>query len=573
MGYWYRITFTGIDATTTISCCTVNSMMQSIKDIWDGSDRQIAAFYAYFGTPATYNDATLNVRDNGYDVGTPATYIDVGGLKAGTEFLIGGFTERMTAWIINIIGGYVNTTAGTKMTIYFSSDGVNWTAEADIDDGTSQEGISMAKSGTVLCSAPDIEDEFTSKVSREYPLYHYKIAFDKVLSAGVRIYYIAGIPAQKKLSRYNFPLMAQDRLLLLGDKKGKKNSGIYSTVGTSSQFNGQDSGDIDFEDLDELTAGCTLFSQFWGTLYNLSLIFSRNAFAVFSGTIPDTQKHLVSAVDGCPAPHTLKVISLPKSPGDQSANRSVAIWQGTSGIYISDGKAPVPVHNDIKNFFDSNLPECITPEMLERSEAFVDEKRFRYHFAFASGAGQTTLNKEMILNYQDWKWFEADRGTARILQGGLLVHDKYGNPYPYGFVEDTTNHVGYVERLEHGKTFDGNDIACEVELGDFLMADNDPMVETRVQYLNILLVAKEVAPNNYLVYAHTVDAAVAATSFNVSMSKPGRRMKSAFVPANSEIGIFHSGKLTVVSSLEDIPCEILALGYYYTKERDHLREV
>jgi hypothetical protein len=291
--------------------------------------------------------------------------------------------------------------------------------------------------------------------------------------------------------------------------------------------------------------------------------------AAFSGTIPETEKHLVSRIDGCPAPHTLKVVSLPKAEG-QAANRSVAIWQGNSGIYISDGRSPIPVHEDIKNYFDENLPECITASMLGKSEAWVDEKRFRYHWKFASGVGQTTLNKELVLDYHEWKWFEVDRGTKSV-QCGVAVHDKYGNPYVYGFIE--TDAVGYLERLEYGQTFDSEDISYEIELGDFFMDDKEPLIETRAEYLNILLVAKEITTKT-LTYAHKVDTETSASaSFSNSMSKTGYRIKDLVIPINSKVGVFHSGKLSFTCDNEDIALEVLGLGYFYSNERERLREV
>ncbi len=80
---------------------------------------------------------------------------------------------------------------------------------------------------------------------------------------------------------------------------------------------------------------------------------------------------LLSSSVGCPAPLTLKTINLRAEPG-AGINRSLAIWQGTNGVFMSDGRAPIPIHGDIKEYFDPADSRCILSSEIGDSIGFID---------------------------------------------------------------------------------------------------------------------------------------------------------------------------------------------------------
>jgi hypothetical protein len=65
IAYVYRVSFSGIDSGVSVYYCTLDAPMQPVTDIWDGTDRTVAAFY--IPRDDTYNDYTLNVYENTYD--------------------------------------------------------------------------------------------------------------------------------------------------------------------------------------------------------------------------------------------------------------------------------------------------------------------------------------------------------------------------------------------------------------------------------------------------------------------------------------------------------------------------
>lgn len=564
-GFYYDFVFIGIDATTTVYRCTLISDMQTIKDIWDGADRNVIAFYQYRGSPATYLDYTLNVLENSYDANDAATYVELDSLTASTNFLVAGLSEQVMGLNIGLIGGHVNTTLGTVCTVYFSSDGSTWTTVGTISDGTSSSGISFSRSGAITWDPPDILSEVRSKVSREAPAYHIKLEFSQNLSADVQMFHISGIPAPRTLSRYKFPLMAQNRLFLCADMYGKKNSILFSASETNCVFNGDDSGELEFERAGELNCGCELYSQFGSSLYNLILFFTDNEMLKLSGSGPDWTKHVVEDTIGCPAADTLKTVSLPPevAPG---MNRNVAMWQGNSGIYISDGRSPIPVHGDIENYFDKRKPECIKASEIGNSTAIMDYDKLEYHWQFKSGAAGT--DKELVFDLKRWKWFEIDRDTGAYLQCGVETKDTYGNTYAYGFID-----TGHMLRLEDGNYFEKsgghNDIAGIIELGDNSLLDGEILVETRVHKLNVLAVQ---SADNTLAYTHCVDTETSGTTFSaISLANAAGRTANIIKTIDSKVGILHSGKLAVTNGHHDtVGFEPLALAYIFQVEREHL---
>ena len=161
---------------------------------------------------------------------------------------------------------------------------------------------------------------------------------------------------------------------------------------------------------------------------------------------------------GCPAPLTLKTINLSVEPG-AGINRALAIWQGANGVYMSDGRAPIPIHGDIKEYFDRQDSRCIAAATIGDSVGFIDPEKQEYHLIFWSGEGGAIILKELVYDIHRNRWFEIDRvglwgkHTNNDLAHGLTVHDTDGNSYCYGFLD-----TGFMERLEYGITFDGNDI-------------------------------------------------------------------------------------------------------------------
>lgn len=467
--YWYQ--FTIDDGSAELYHITLDLPFQSIIDMWDGIYRDILRFYV---TTTTQTDKTLSVFKDDYDQYSASSYADLSSLTATTQFIEAGFGERQTALYFAIPPGYENSTATTTATVYYWN-GSAWATVGTISDGTATGGISFAKSGVISWNNTSLSSEQKIQYANALPLYYYKVAFSQNLDTAVRVNYVGGITASKTVNYFKFPVFAQGRVLLCCDMAGEKNKATCSSKYMPQVYNGFDSVDVYFGEDGELTCGTELFSQFGSSIYSLILMFKDNETWIVSGLdINEWENNtfLISSAIGCPAPLTLKTINLASEPG-AGVNRALAIWQGANGVYMSDGRAPIPIHHDIKEYFDPVDSRCIPASKIGDSVGFIDYTRQEYHLLLASGT-------ELVYDIARNKWFEIDRGSD--LQCGVSVHDTDGNAYAYGFLD-----TGYMERLENGTTFDGTTITHTVQFGDIPL--DGLAVETRLSAVRLITVA------------------------------------------------------------------------------------
>jgi hypothetical protein len=557
--YFYKISLSACNAATTIYHVSLDAPFQTVKDVWDGKDREEISFQVY--KSSAYSDYTQNVHDNSYNSADTGTYMELDSLATATDYFVLGFEERQMGVKFNLIGGKGNTTANAILTVYYWS-GTAWVTVGAIQDGTIENAASFAKSGIVTWNPPDTASEFKTKLAKDVELYCYKFKFSQNLSSDVQLYYAAGISAPIELQSYKFPLMAQDRLWLCSQTTEKKNSVKCSNKYLPHAFNGADSVELFFGDDSEVISGIELYSQYGSSIYNMILFFKKNETWVLAGSDPkDWNAYRISQVVGCVAPNTLCMVNLPTEmmPG---LNRNLVVWQGADGIYASDGRAPIPLHFDIENYFDKKKSECITAGYLDKSYAWFDRSLLEYHWVFCSGAAATTCNKEFVLDCRRNKWFEIDRGTGKYLQVGTGIEDVYGNNYTYGFIDS-----GYAERLEYGTDFDGSDIVCEMQHGDLALAGGSVDTETTIRHIKLVCAAKTVTTNN-IAGTHYGGSKTAGTAFILSAANSGYRLAHDDKSVSYGSHVFHSVKLNMTTDNETVGFEPMYLVYQYHVTRD-----
>jgi hypothetical protein len=202
---------------------------------------------------------------------------------------------------------------------------------------------------------------------------------------------------------------------------------------------------------------------------------------------------------------------------------------------MSDGRAPIPIHHDIKKYFDRNDASCINLTKIGDSIGFVDSVNQEYHWLFASGSS-TTLDKELVYDIKRNKWFDIDRGTGMDLQYGLSVEDTDGNQYTYGFID-----TGYMERLEYGNTFDGNSIVSTFQLGDF--APLGLSYATQLDHLKLISVIPTTATDD-VTCTHYTDTSSTGTDYTLDVSTTGYRLSKPAFDSKLQSEIYHSLKFT-----------------------------
>lgn len=559
--YWYQFTLSAGSA--ELYHVTLDAPFQSIVDLWDGQYRDISAAYK-MGT-TTREDISLSVLRDDYEADTADTYANLDSFNAyPTQCLEFGFEEKMGGMHFRIPPEHTNSTADTIMSVDYWN-GSAYVSVGAVSDGTSDSGISFAKSGTVTWNNSNLTDETkTNKMGSQTiwsplsdptttesiwgwwnvkptyvssPLYFYRVRFDKAFDSTTRLNYVGGITSEIDISYYKFPIFAQGRILLCADMSGEKNKALVSAKYMPQVYNGIDTVEIYFGEEGELNCGTEIYSQYGGNLYSLILMFKDTETWIVAGQeIGQWENNVfpLSSTIGCPAPLTLKTVNLAVEPG-AGINRSLAIWQGSSGIYMSDGRAPIPIHNDIKEYFDMNDSRCITLSKIGDSVGFVDSSKQEYHWLFAN-ATSTTLNKELVYDIKRNKWFEIDRGTGMDLQFGLNVEDTNGNQYTYGFID-----TGYMERLEYGNTFDGNSIVSTFQFGDF--APLGLSFATQLDHLKLISVIPTTATDD-VTCTHYADTSSTGTDYTLDVSTTGYRLSKPAFDSKLQSEVYHSLKFT-----------------------------
>ena len=571
--YWYQFTLSA--GLATISHVTLDAAFQPIIDLWDGIYRSISAG---FKRTTSIEDKTLNLLKEDYDLLVPDTYLNLGVMAAYSDpanTIEVGFPEKITGLYIKIPPEYTNNASGSNPCVmsvdYWGGDA--YATVGDVSDGTSEtiggDAISFAKSGVVTWNNANVALETrtnkllgTVKQTVTVPLYFYRIRFNRamystggavtgVVAHSVLVDYIGGITVPKTMSYYKFPVFAQGRLLLCNDMSGEKNKVTCSAKYMPQVFNGEDSADVYFGDDEPLTCGIELYSQFGSNLFSLILMFKRTQIWLAAGQDISTWSQNIfplSLMIGCPAPQTLKVLNLAAEIA-QGTNRSLVIWQGTNGIYMSDGRAPIPIHSDIKEYFDTSDSRCITKEYIEYSTAFVDYEKQEYHWIFSSGVSGANTYKELVYDIHRMKWFEIVRDE--VLKIGSPVTDANGNYYTYG-----ANDSGYILILENGTSFDGHGIVHTLQTGDF--APLGLSNTSQIDKIKLLTVAKSVSATD-ITLSHYSDTLTTSSDMSLDQNKSGYRIANPMVDTKLQGEPFHSLKMTVTTTNEAAGIEPIAL--------------
>jgi hypothetical protein len=435
-------------------------------------------------------------------------------------------------------------------------NGKDWSNTGQIDDGTKFSTASFSQSGTITWDNISPELEFRRNFENGPMLFYYKISFDAQVTTSVKVYWITGIPAQKDLSDYSFPLLSNNRLFLCNNTQYKKNSILISSVETSSVFNGDDSVEYFFGDESELTGGAWIYSQFGSSLFNVTLLFKKSETWALVGTSPeDWIQYRISGIVGCVDPDTIRVVDLGME-NTQNMNRNVAVWRAANAIVISDGRTPIDISNDIKDVFDKRSSTYIGSTV---TSAFWDHDNKEYHWL----AG----DRELVFSFVKQGWFEIDRTTGKYLKLGIEVQAVDGASYVYGFID-----TGYAERLEYGNTFDGTAIPFTMHLGDMAIGGGNVSVETSPQYSALIAVAKTATTSTVAISHYGDGSSTANETWSVTPTASGKRLTIDVKHQGLGRYIFHSWKFNISTTNETVGFEPLYFYVLYDVTGDHTRD-
>lgn len=547
--YWYQFNISAGQA--SIYYVTGDAPMQEIRNIWSGRQAYATKALKY---QTDYKDYTDSVNDD-----IDSTTMDLSSMP-NTGYMLLGFTTPIQAVNITMEPESENSTASNALTVYYWG-GNDWIQTSALSDGTGTTTKSLNKSGVVAWNSPGAGVEFSTAIGDETPLYYYKFAWAGTLDSDTKIGEIRGMEATNSMPTYELAVMYQNRLFLLNEYNGLKNKVIYSMDAAPDVFNGSDSGVFYIGDDTDITAAVTVYNVFSNTAYEQMIIGKKGEIYRLAGDGPEywTVKRISENV-GCVAP--LSMVSVEITGEEKGQRRQVAIFQGDSGFYMTDGATVIPISDDIRCYFDPNDSRYIPTTRRTKTVSWYDPKTRAYKALISSGSTATYHNLELeySLDTREWTKIYRENGSgADPLQSGWRVWDTDGLSYTYG-----ANKTGQIYRLENGNTWAGTGITQYIHTKDLILDSVAPFFrKSTVKYMRTAL--KKKTNGGTVSIAHYGDQVLTVNATSNQVVPSAITVSTA--PYNTQscnLGpfLYHSFKLTASAATVSDGMELTGIGLW-----------
>lgn len=486
--YWYLFTFTG-DGTCTVYHTTVKSELQSLVNLWDGTNR--ICTQCEVSKSGIYYDYTPEVLETS-NVAQPIA-ANFSGLLS-TDHVVLMFRDKTTAVILSLIAGFINKNVAA-LTIYYW-DGTSYVSVGTVYDGTLDSGgtISLAQSGTIFWNANDAERPITLFNTFGYA---YKFVWSATLTVeaggpppteGVYVDTLYGVPVFQKMKTYKFAFNYRNRVFLVGNVAGKQGNILdYGVKDTVDCYNGLDSSDFGKEiyvgkNDTEVMAAANVFNRFGASLYNSEIILKPNEVYLLDGSEPNNFTcSQISENIGTISPKTLTTAEI-SFEVTKDAIRNIAIWISPYGPMIFDAAVIVPLRGIELVYFKPDNPLCVNFNALGNAHAWYNPRYYEYNVCLPSGAGQVLCNVWLTYNLIEKKWSKIATGTKNVPQATFRVMDDSGNIYFYGLIDS-----GYLIRLENGNFWDETERIEGYIITNFMIAAGNVFQTTLIRNLKLIV--------------------------------------------------------------------------------------
>ncbi len=413
MGYAYEISWSGaLSGNVDVVSCKSKQDATVMTNKWNG-------FYDWISGARFYDQSATEYQECIGKVGTEATsqYIDISSATTSDYIYVKCF-EPATALYLAVVIGHANVdNAQVDLIEYW--DGDEWATLGTITDTTLDGGgdSSFSQSGLLSWNGVAYTSVKRTFEGDNIPGHWYRISWDVALSTDVRIYAITFIPMPETLPPFKGVVESKNRLFTWGGTEWP-NRLRYSAKGRPDCFSGSDSGYTDAIGGSDAIV-CAL------NFHNELIVFKESSVWLLEGAEPINLGYLnLATTVGLASPKAAVVaeVGVPTVHRDQAM--SVAIWQDTDGIYISDGRKPQKVSSPfIDHYFDQEFSDCIPAASIANRQAFIDPKKNEYHLLLPTS--------ELVYNYATNEWYppwerEVDLTTGLGLRGTDNRYYSYG---------------------------------------------------------------------------------------------------------------------------------------------------
>jgi hypothetical protein len=487
--YRFEVDSAGNNASSVIHTLTVESPMQDILDLWDGVYRQPIQCQFHDSSTNKVEDYTVHVNETS-DLNTPIGLELDGMTDVGPDALYIMFEDKMTAIKFTMLSSLVNTNASVSTLNYW--DGDSWTDTSATDGTIVVGGKTFSGTGSFTWTPPADEQP---QLAFGTTGYMYQITVSAVLSGThgdateeVYVDLITGIPAQKTLPAWEFPVQYKTRLMLANyGAAGEGNRVDYCVSNTADAWNGLDSSDnglysLYFGGNQPLTAGTQLYNRYGSNIFATLIMLKDNETYLMVGDTPDDFRiYPVSYTVGCPAPLTLATAEANLAPeGQPPIHRNIAIWLSHRGPVMFDGAMLIPI-DGINSYFDpAETSKAINTDAIKNSRGWYDSMHEEYNLLIPTVAN-TNPDKWFIYSLKYKGWYEKNVSTATFPLCGFEVKDEFGSAFVLGGLT-----TGYMMHFDNGTTWDGVGITQKIRTGD-IFASQSIWDEIRIRKFKLIL--------------------------------------------------------------------------------------
>ena len=568
--YFYCYQFTLSAGSADVYHATVDADWQDAVDVWDGVFRQPTQFQVYDSSDDAYKDYTPDVYEPSYEYQPIGAEI---GQLATADKIIAMFDDRVSAMLYTMVPGKVNTASSIPTIKYWN--GTEYVSPGEITDTTiadDQNWATLGQSGQWSWNPPG-EGEEEKQTFFGVTGYAYEISFDVLLSGAavddIIIDTVTGIPVQKTVKPFKFPVTYKNQVMLAGFTEGNEGNRVdYCMPNAADVYNGDLTSDDGAQSLyfgsgGDLSCGIQLYNRFGANIFATLLMLKPSETYLMTGDEPTGDNayriYPISYNIGCPAPLTLTAAEMGYQIADD-VPRNVAIWLSYSGPVIFDGAILAPLQG-VNKFFDTIDSDTIKTSIIDQAVAWYDRTWKEWNLVFPSGSAATNCNKWLCFSFTKKRWFEKVPPTYP--QCGFPVTDANGISYVFGGLD-----TGYMMRLENGNDWDGTDITQTVEGGDFLPTGNAWDI-AKIRRLKVI--AKRITEAGQdLAITHYLDTATSGSSLTaVDMDSGTDRLVRDTQNVN-KVGWAHRFKFSGATSAEDKGLQLLGWGVQVEQEDEDI---
>lgn len=546
--HWHRFTLSGGDA--SIYYVTGQVVIQDPVNVWDGEYIPVGAAYTLVASDP--EDYTIYAQSEDELTTWPWDSL------SSTNEVAFGFTQPVIGIYTRMYPGKGNSTSVTGE-LHVRLDGGSWSAITAY--GALIESPAANSSGITYWPAIDTESErpltqmaFGSVIVETDPMYFYRYGTTSgTMDSEVEAYYVSGIPKTEDIGDYAIPVVFKNRLFLLNEIDGARNSAIYSAYGTSYVFNGSESGSLIFGDMEEITGAGVVFNVFRGESYEQLIVLKQEeAYRVVTDSITGLFKvEKISGTSGCVSPRSVATCSVTGSQSTDS-RKQVLLWVSSSGVMASDGSSVWSVSDDISQYWDTDDSAYIDPSDLALSVGVYDPNLNVYKLLVDD------LELEYSLKYMEWtKINRVNSSGSNQLKAACPVTDSDGKVYIYGVTNS-----GIVYKTESGSywTSDGDSqgISQYVWTKDIMLDNCAPLFNST--YINTLRLLYDLDPadpaaNNAITFDHYCDGTATTDGSNEQTEPPAIDKGEPGPFYTTDVGLgrckYHSFKISYPDSSGD----------------------